>query len=107
MAKDFRRLVSARSRRMFMTDVRDLVEGQQVQIWSESQQSWAHGEVVQKVDHEAKGIVVRVGYGDPPREKWLDPAMVTSIARKSSQSKFDRPRKWTLTFGICTSNSEG
>ena len=95
MAKDFRRLVSARSRRMFVTDVRDLVEGQQVQIWSESQQSWEHGEVVQKVNHRSK-IMVCKRYGDQLREKWLDAALVAKLVQvfASSSASSARESAW-------------
>ena len=62
-------------------DVHALVEGQQVQIWSESQQSWEHGDVVQKADRDLGGIVVLVRYGDPLREKWLDAALVAKLVQ--------------------------
>ena len=68
-----------------MADVHALVEGQQVQIWSESQQSWEHGEVVQKVNHGGK-IMVFVRYGDQLREKWLDAALVAKLVQVFASS---------------------
>ena len=62
-----------------------LVEGQQVQIWSESQQSWEHGEVVQKVNQRSK-IMVCKRYGDQLREKWLDAALVAKLVQVFASS---------------------
>ena len=62
-------------------DIHALVEGQQVQIWSKSQQRWLKGEVVQKADRDPGEILVLVRYGDPAREKWLDAALVAKFVR--------------------------
>ena len=69
-----------------MADVDALVEGQQIQIWSESQQSWEHGVVVEKADRTVRGSgrtvrAVLVRYGDPARTKWLDAALVAKCVR--------------------------
>ena len=70
-----------------MVDIRALVEGQQVQIWSKSQQRWEHGVVVQKADGELVGnelvgkLVILIRYGDPARDKWLDSALVAKYVR--------------------------
>ena len=62
-------------------DIHALVEGQQVQIWSKSQQRWLNGEVVQKTDRDSGVIFVLVRYGDPAREKWFNAAMVAKSVR--------------------------
>ena len=72
-----------------------VVEGQQVQVWSESQQSWENGKVVHKVfDREPVGLAdlarygsgprgyrILVRYGNPSRDKWLDAAGVAKCVR--------------------------
>ena len=68
-----------------MADIHALFQGQEVDIWSNSQKKWVNGKVVQKGDF-AEGILVRVRYGeDPPREKWLDAALVAKSVRVATR----------------------
>ena len=78
-----------------MADIHALFQGQQVQIWSNSQKSWEHGEVVQKVNHGGK-IMVFVRYGDQLREKWLDAALVAKLVQvfASSSASSARESAW-------------
>ena len=70
-----------------MADIHALVEGQQVEIWSRSQQRWEYGAVVQhwRGDSDLGGIMVLVKYGDPEREKWLDTALVIKFVRVATR----------------------
>ena len=64
-----------------MTDVRNLSDGQEVQVWSNSARSWIDGKVLKKENRVPDGLVALVEYGDPPRQKWLTAPMVAQAIR--------------------------
>ena len=68
-----------------MTDVRNLSDGQEVQVWSNSQRSWIDGKVLKKENRVPDGLVVLVEYGNPPRQKWLTAAMVPQKIRVTAK----------------------
>ena len=63
-------------------DIRALREGQAVQVWSESGKRWEPARVVQKTRRDPDGLLIRVEYGAPPREKWLDAALTSRVVRR-------------------------
>ena len=68
-----------------MTDVRNLSDGQEVQVWSNSARSWIDGKVLKKENRGPDGLVVLVEYGNPPRKKWLTAPMVAQAIRVTAK----------------------